>query len=165
MLAPHAGAAMSVVTSGCQYGEMPCPVLFLAPRSLFVRECARAYRVREGSRNCVTHNCECDYVMKPRKGSKKKSVQESRPQMADGRSDSDSTMASTGSSDDGLPSGKLVGKGQVVGPVVGPVVVAPSYYVLPPTQARLLHHMSTIAQSIEAGRSSDLVIYLKKLPM
>jgi len=117
--------------------------------------------VREGSRNCVTHNCECDYVMKPRKGSKKKSVQESRPERADGRSDSDSTMSSNGSSNDKLPSGKLVGKGQVM----GPVVVAPSYYVLPPTQARLLHHMSTIAQSIEAGRSSDLVIYLKKLPM
>jgi hypothetical protein len=128
--------------------------------------CVCAYHVSEGSRNCVTHNCECDYVMKPRKGSKKnrQQQQEFRPHGSNGRSDSDSTLAGNSSSDDGvgvLPAGKLVVKGKVA----GPVVVAPSNYVLPPTQARLLHHMSTIAQSIEMGRSSNIVIYLKDLPM
>lgn len=98
--------------------------------------------------------------MKPRKGSKKGRLQEPRPQASNGRSDSDSTMAS---SDDGVvvsPKGQQVIKDQVV----GPVAVSPSYYVLPPTQQRLLHHMSSIAQSIEAGRASNLVIYLKELP-
>jgi hypothetical protein len=94
--------------------------------------------------------------MKPRKGSKKSRLQE-------GKSDSDSTMAGSASSDDGVvvsPNGKLAGKGQAV----GPVVVAPSYYMMPPAQVRLLHHMVTIAQSIETGRAGNLVIYLKELP-
>ena len=116
-----------------------------------------AYHVRARSRNCITHNCACDYAMKPRKGSKKNHL---LAQGSNGRSDSDSTMVGSASSDGGSPSGKLAGKGLVA----GSVIVAPSYYVLPPTEARLLHHMSSIAQSIETGRAGDLVIYLKKLP-
>jgi hypothetical protein len=101
--------------------------------------------------------------MKPRKGSKKSRLQEQRSRGSNGKSDSDSTMAGSASSDDGVvmsPNGKLAGKGQVV----DPVLVAPSYYMMPPTQARLLHHMATIAQSIETGRAGNLVIYLKNLP-
>ena len=99
--------------------------------------------------------------MKPRKGSKK-----SRPLQQETRSDSDTTWASVSSDDTVVgasPIAKATGKGS--GKAVGPVVVvSPNYYVLPPTQQRLLHHMSSIAQSIEAGRASNLVIYLKKLP-
>jgi hypothetical protein len=99
--------------------------------------------------------------MKPRKGSKK-----NRPQPQETRSDSDTTLASVSSDDTVVgasPIAKVTRKasGNRVGPVV---VVAPNYYSLPPTQQRLLHHMSSIAQSIEAGRASNLVIYLKKLP-
>jgi hypothetical protein len=129
-----------------------CPAL--APRSSRLLHCLP----REGSRNCITHNCECDYVMKPRKGPKKNRL----PQGSTGRSDSDSTLAST-SSDETVgvsPNSQQARKGQVV----GAVVVAPSYYVLPPSQQRLLHHMSSIAQEIETGRASNLVIYLKRLP-
>jgi hypothetical protein len=48
--------------------------------------------------------------------------------------------------------------------VAGSIVVDPSYFVLPPMQARLLRHMSDIVQSMEVGRAGDLAIYLKNLP-
>jgi hypothetical protein len=98
------------------------------------------------------HACECDYVMKSRKGAKK-----NRPQ--EPKSDSD-TLAS---SDDGVvisPGGQRTIKTQVG----GLVVAAPSFHVLPTSQLRLLHHMASIAQSIETGRAGNLVIYLKRLP-
>lgn len=105
--------------------------------------------------------------MKPRKGSKK-----NRLQLSQGtRSDSDTTLASVSSDDTAVGSGVSPtvrsGEGKVGGSrveVAGAVVVAPTYHVLPPTQQRLLHHMSSIAQDIETGHASNLVIYLKKLP-
>ena len=103
-------------------------------------------------------------MMKPRKGTKKNRAALPPPllqqQGANGRSDSDSTLAGSASSDDGSPIGRLAGRGQVT----GSIVMAPSYYVLPPTQARLLRHMSGIMESMEAGCAGDLVIYLKRLP-
>ena len=108
--------------------------------------------------------------MKPRKGSKKNRLalqmqQGGGGRLLENRSDSDATLASA-SSDDTLVggvviSGKGAGKGNAVGSAV---MIMPSYHVLPPTQQRLLHHMSSIAQSIETGRAGNLVIYLKKLP-
>jgi hypothetical protein len=96
--------------------------------------------------------------MKPRKGPKKSRAQVLG--LANGKSDSDSTLAGSASSDDGPPSTKLAGKEQAA----ALMVVSPSKYALPPTQARLLHHLSSIAQSIETGRAGDIVIYLKNLP-
>ncbi len=100
--------------------------------------------------------------MKPRKGSKKKSLpQDARPQ--DLTSDSDNTLASL-SSDDTVailsPTRKVAGRESAT----GLTIVAPNYYSLPPTQQRLFHHMSSIAQSIESGGASELAIYLKELP-
>lgn len=107
----------------------------------------------DGSRNCITHACECDYVMKSRKGAKK-----SRPPEL--KSDSD-TLASSDDSVVISPDSQREVKSQVI---AGPVGTAPSYYVLPTSQHRLLHHMASIAHSIEMGGASNLVIYLKRLP-
>jgi hypothetical protein len=101
-------------------------------------------------------------VMKPRKGSKKNRQQVTQ----ETKSDSDATLAS-------VWSGNTVMGGSGLSPVVrvgkesgvGPVVLAPNYYMLPPTQQRLLHHISSIAQDIKRERSSNLAIYLKELPM
>jgi hypothetical protein len=92
--------------------------------------------------------------MKSRKGAKKNRLQEPR-------SDSDTL----GSSDDGLVISPLEQRpGKVLAGGGGLVVAAPAFMVLPTSQHKLLHHMASIAQSIEAGRASNLVIYLKKLP-
>jgi hypothetical protein len=108
-----------------------------------------------GSRNCITHACECDYVMQSRKGLRKNRL----PQELSSRSDSDTLGAS---SDDSMGISPTDVKAQV-GSGRG-VVAAPSSYVLPTSQHRLVHHMASIAQSIERGKAGNLVIYLKKLP-
>ncbi len=121
------------------------------------------------SRNCIAHSCDCDYAMKPRKGLKRSGNSRAPPlppppaRLGESRSDSDATLASL-SSDDTVVGVSPAGWPSANGQVAGALVVPPSYFVLPPTQKRLFHHMESIAQDIETGRASNLVIYLKRLP-
>lgn len=90
--------------------------------------------------------------MKSRKGAKKSRVQEPKADPDTLAPSDDSVVVSQGK------------ERAATAAVKGSIVAGPSFHALPAAQQHLLHHMSSIAQLIETGGTSNLVVYLKRLP-